>query len=147
MSANNSGLVLNCTAIYAIAAPAATVLSVTMQTSPTVAGVTELQVPLTENWIATDVYILAAIGAGTGAGGVGGTVINPVITMDKNRGRTLVQTPPLNAMLITSNTRPRFSPQPIGFEGGSIIRMFATSTIVNGAAVSNIQFSVAISIV
>ena len=141
MSSNNSGLVLNCTAQYAIAAPVATVLSVTMQTSPTVTGVTELQVPLTENWIATDVYILAAAGAGSG------TVIAPVITMDKNRGRTLVQTPPLNAMLITSNTRPRFSPQPIGFEGGSIIRMFATSTIVNGAAVSNIQFSVAISIV
>ena len=141
MSSNNSGLVLNCTATYAITAPAATVLSVTMQTSPTVTGVTELQVPLTENWIATDVYILAAAGAGSA------TVIAPVITMDKNRGRTLVQTPPLNAMLITSNTRPRFSPQPIGFEGGSIIRMFATSTIVNGAAVSNIQFSVAISIV
>ena len=144
MSANNSGLVLNCTATYAIAAPAATVLSVTMQTSPTVTGVTELQVPLTENWIATDVYILAAAGAG---GGVGATIIDPVITMDKNRGRTLVQTPPLSAMLITSNTRPRFSPQPVGFEGGSIIRMFATSTVLNGAAVSNIQFSVAISIV
>jgi|TARA_R110002074_G_scaffold43725_4_gene113813 hypothetical protein len=141
MSSNNSGLVLNCTATYAIAAPVATVLSVTMQTSPTVTGVTELQVPLTENWIATDVYILAAAGAGSA------TVIAPVITMDKNRGRTLVQTPPLNAMLITSNTRPRFSPQPIGFEGGSIIRMFATSTVLNGGAVSNIQFSVAISIV
>ena len=141
MSSNNSGLVLNCTATYAIAAPAATVLSITMQTSPTVTGVTELQVPLTENWIATDVYILAAGGAGSA------TVIAPVITMDKNRGRTLVQTPPLNAMLITSNTRPRFSPQPIGFEGGSIIRMFATSTVLNGGAVSNIQFSVAISIV
>ena len=141
MSSNNSGLVLNCTAQYAIAAPIATVLSVTMQTSPTVTGVTELQVPLTENWIATDVYILAAAGAGSA------TVIAPVITMDKNRGRTLVQTPPLNAMLITSNTRPRFSPQPIGFEGGSIIRMFATSTVLNGGAVSNIQFSVAISIV
>ena len=141
MSSNNSGLVLNCTATYAIAAPIATVLSVTMQTSPTVTGVTELQVPLTENWIATDVYILAAAGAGSA------TVIAPVITMDKNRGRTLVQTPPLNAMLITSNTRPRFSPQPIGFEGGSIIRMFATSTVLNGGAVSNIQFSVAISIV
>jgi hypothetical protein len=141
MSSNNSGLVLNCTATYAAAAPIATVLSVTMQTSPTVTGVTELQVPLTENWIATDVYILAAGGAGSG------TVINPVITMDKNRGRTLVQTPPLSAMLITSNTRPRFSPQPVGFEGGSIIRMFATSTVLNGAAVSNIQFSVAISIV
>mgnify|MGYP003633123220 FL=1 len=141
MSSNNSGLVLNCTATYAAAAPVATVLSVTMQTSPTVTGVTELQVPLTENWIATDVYILAAAGAGSA------TVIAPVITMDKNRGRTLVQTPPLNAMLITSNTRPRFSPQPIGFEGGSIIRMFATSTVLNGGAVSNIQFSVAISIV
>jgi hypothetical protein len=141
MSSNNSGLVLNCTATYAAAAPVATVLSVTMQTSPTVAGVTELQVPLTENWIATDVYILAAGGAGSA------TVIAPVITMDKNRGRTLVQTPPLNAMLITSNTRPRFSPQPIGFEGGSIIRMFATSTVLNGGAISNIQFSVAISIV
>ena len=141
MSSNNSGLVLNCTAQYAASAPIATVLSVTMQTSPTVTGVTELQVPLTENWIATDVYILAAAGAGSG------TVINPVITMDKNRGRTLVQTPPLSAMLITSNTRPRFSPQPVGFEGGSIIRMFATSTVLNGGAVSNIQFSVAISIV
>jgi len=141
MSSNNSGLVLNCTATYAAAAPVATVLSVTMQTSPTVAGVTELQVPLTENWIATDVYILAAGGAGSA------TVIAPVITMDKNRGRTLVQTPPLSAMLITSNTRPRFSPQPIGFEGGSIIRMFATSTVLNGGAISNIQFSVAISIV
>ena len=141
MSSNNSGLVLNCTATYAIAAPAATVLSITMQTSPTVTGVTELQVPLTENWIATDVYILTAGGAGSA------TVIDPVITMDKNRGRTLVQTPPLSAMLITSNTRPRFSPQPIGFEGGSIIRMFGTSTVLNGAAVSNIKFSVAISIV
>ena len=141
MSSNNSGLVLNCTAQYAAAAPVATVLSVTMQTSPTVAGVTELQVPLTENWIATDVYILAAGGAGSAS------VVAPVITMGKNRGRTLVQTPPLNAMLITSNTRPRFSPQPIGFEGGSIIRMFATSTVLNGGAVSNIQFSVAISIV
>ena len=141
MSSNNSGLVLNCTAQYAAAAPVATVLSVTMQTSPTVAGVTELQVPLTENWIATDVYILAAGGAGSA------TVVAPVITMDKNRGRTLVQTPPLNAMLITSNTRPRFSPQPIGFEGGSIVRMFATSTVVNAAAISNVQFSVAISIV
>lgn len=141
MSSNNSGLVLNCTATYAIAAPAATVLSITMQTSPTVTGVTELQVPLTENWIATDVYILSAGGAGSA------TVIDPVITMDKNRGRTLVQTPPLSAMLITSNTRPRFSPQPIGFEGGSIIRMFGTSTVLNGGAVSNIKFSVAISIV
>ena len=142
MSSNNSGLVLNCTAQYAALAPIATVSACLMQTSPVVNGVNELQVPLTENWIATDVYILA-----TGVGAGNPTVVDPVISMDKNRGRQLVQTPPLSAMLITSNTRPRFSPQPVGFEGGSIIRMFATSTVVNAGAISNVQFSVAISIV
>ena len=141
MSANNSGIVLTCTAAFAAAAPVATVITANMQTSPTVATVTELQVPLTENWIATDVYILAAGGAGAP------TVIDPVISMDKNRGRQLVQTPPLSSMLITNNTRPRFSPQPIGFEGGSIIRMFATSTVLNGGAVSTATYYVAISIV
>jgi len=141
MSANNSGIVLTCSAAFAAAAPVATVISATMQTSPTVTAVTELQVPLTENWIATDVYILAAAGAGTP------TVIDPVVSMDKNRGRQLVQTPPLSSMLITNNTRPRFSPQPIGFEGGSIIRMFATSTVLNGGAISTATYYVAISIV
>ena len=141
MSANNSGLVLACACVYAAAAPVATVQAATMQTSPVVAPVNELQVPLTENWIATDVYILAA------AGGGAPTVINPVISMDKNRGRQLVPTPPLSSMLITNNTRPRFSPQPIGFEGGSIIRMFGTSTVINGGAASTANFFVAISIV
>ena len=141
MSANNSGIVLTCSAAFAIAAPVATVISANMQTSPTVAAVTELQVPLTENWIATDMYILAAAGAGTP------TVINPVVSLDKNRGRQLVQTPPLSSMLITNNTRPRFSPQPLGFEGGSIIRTFATSTVVNGGAISTATYFIAISIV
>ena len=141
MSANNSGIVLTCSAAFAANAPIATVISATMQTSPTVTAVTELQVPLTENWIATDVYILAAAGAGTP------TVINPVVSMDKNRGRQLVQTPPLSSMLITNNTRPRFSPQPIGFEGGSIIRMFATSTVLNAGAISTATYYEAISIV
>ena len=141
MSANNSGIVLTCSAAFAAAAPVATVISGTMQTSPTVTAVTELQVPLTENWIATDMYILAAAGAGTP------TVINPVVSLDKNRGRQLVQTPPLSSMLITNNTRPRFSPQPIGFEGGSIIRTFATSTVLNGGAISTATYFIAISIV
>ncbi len=141
MSANNSGIVLTCSAVFAAAAPVATVISGTMQTSPTVTAVTELQVPLTENWIATDMYILAAAGAGTP------TVINPVVSLDKNRGRQLVQTPPLSSMLITNNTRPRFSPQPIGFEGGSIIRTFATSTVLNGGAASTATYFIAISIV
>ena len=146
MSSNNSGLVLNCTAAFAANAPVATVISCGMQTSPTVLAVTELQVPLTENWIATDVYVLAAPVLATPSFGFP-TAVNPLVSFDKNRGRQLVQCPPLSAMLITNNTRPRFSPQPIGFEGGSIIRMFATSTVLNAGAISNVQFSVAISIV
>ena len=40
MSANNSGIVLTCSAAFAAAAPVATVISGTMQTSPTVTAVT-----------------------------------------------------------------------------------------------------------
>tara|TARA_R110002051_G_scaffold77234_1_gene140700 strand:+ start:26 stop:448 length:423 start_codon:yes stop_codon:yes gene_type:complete len=140
MSSNNSGIVLTCVATFALNAPIATVVAATMQTSPVVAVVQELQVPLTENWIATDVYMLA--------GGIAPTAaVNPIISMDKNRGRQLVATPPLSTMLITNNTRPRFSPQPVGFEGGSIIRMFATSTGLNAGAATLATFFVAISIV
>ena len=141
MSSNNSGLVLQCVATFPLAAPIATVVACTMQTSPVVLPVNEMQVPLTENWIATDVYILLAAAIAPTA------AVNPIITMDKNRGRILVQTPPLSSMLITNNTRPTFSPQPIGFEGGSIVRMFATSTGLNAGAATLATFFVAISII
>lgn len=140
MSNMNSGIVLQCTAAFAANAPIATVISASMQTSPLVTAVTELQVPLTENWVMTDLYILAASGAGTP------TAVDPVITLDKNRGRQLVESPPLSAMLITSNTRPRFSPNPIGFEGGSIIRSFAISRVLNGGASSTVTYFIAVSI-
>ena len=134
----SSGLVLECTATVGASDVAGTIDGVSLKTDPTVSSVTELQVPLTENWIATDLYILASADSGTS---------NPVVTMDKNRGRTLVQTPPLSSVLITNNTRPRFSPQPVGFEGGSIVRMFTHTTINNNATADSIKFFVAISIV
>jgi len=134
----SSGLVLECTATVGASDVAGTIDVVSLKTDPTVSSVTELQVPLTENWIATDLYILASADSGTS---------NPVVTMDKNRGRTLVQTPPLSSVLITNNTRPRFSPQPVGFEGGSIVRMFTHTTINNNATADSIKFFVAISIV
>ena len=134
----SSGLVLECTATVGASDVAGTIDVVSLKTDPTVSAVTELQVPLTENWIATDMYILASADSGTS---------NPVVTMDKNRGRTLVQTPPLSSVLITNNTRPRFSPQPVGFEGGSIVRMFTHTTIDNDTAADSIKFFVAISIV
>jgi hypothetical protein len=134
----SSGLVLECTTTVGASDAVGTIDVINMKTDPTVSSVTELQVPLTENWIATDLYILASADSGTS---------NPVVTMDKNRGRTLVQTPPLSSMLITNNTRPRFSPQPVGFEGGSIVRMFAHTTIANDTVADSIKFFVAISIV
>ena len=132
-----NGLVLECTATVGASDVAGTIDVVSLKTDPTVSAVTELQVPLTENWIATDMYILASADAGTS---------NPIVTMDKNRGRKLVQTPPLGSMLITNNTRPRFSPQPIGFEAGSIIRMFTLTTIDNDATADSIKFFVAFTI-
>ena len=43
-------------------------------------------------------------------------------------------TPPLTTMLVTNNTRPRFLPQPIGYEGGSILRIFTINTALTAVA-------------
>lgn len=133
----SNGLTLECTATIAASASAGTIKAVSIKTDPTVSSVTELQVPLSETWIFTDVYILAAADSGTSS---------PVITFDKNRGNTLVTTPPLSSMLITNNTRPRFSPKPVGYNGGDIVRMFAYTTIDNDASADSIKFYVACSI-
>ena len=132
-----TGLTLECTAAPAALAAVGTIDTVTIKTDPTVSGVTELQIPLTEAWVLTDCYV-------TSTGGYGTT--QPMINFDKNRGRSMGTTPSLLAMLVTSNTRPRFAPAPIGFEGGSILRMFTISTIVNGTAADTVTFYVAVSI-
>ena len=132
-----TGLTLECTSAPAISAAVGTIDTVTIKTDPTVSGVTELQVPLTEAWVLTDCYVLAAAGYGT---------TQPMVNFDKNRGRSMGTTPSLAAMLVTSNTRPRFAPSPIGFEGGSIMRMFTITTVVNTTPVDSITFYVAVSI-
>lgn len=134
---SNTGFILECTATVAASDAVGTIDVVSMKTDPTVSAVTELQTPLTENWVFTDAYILASADAGTSS---------PVVSFDKNRGRSMGSTPPLSALLVTNNTRPRFLPQPIGFEGGSIIRMFTNTTIANDTAADSIKFYVAVSI-
>ena len=134
---SNSGFVLECTATVAASDAAGTIDVVTMKTDSTVSGVTELFVPVTENWVLTDGYILASADAGTSS---------PTVKFDKNRGRSMGSTPPLSALLVTNNTRPRFLSQPIGFEAGSIIRMFTSTTIANDATADSIKFFVAVSI-
>ena len=134
---SNSGFVLECTATVAASDAAGTIDVVNMQTDSTVAAVTELFVPVTENWVFTDAYILAAADAGTSS---------PSISFDKNRGRSMGTTPPLSALLVSNNTRPRFLPSSIGFEAGSIVRMFSNTSIANDATVDAIKFFVAVSI-
>ena len=134
---SNSGFVLECTASIAAADPAGTIDVVNMQTDSTVSPVTELFVPVTENWVFTDCYILAAADAGTSS---------PSIRFDKNRGRSMGTTPPLSALLVSNNTRPRFLPSSIGFEAGSIVRMFTATTIANDGTADAIKFFVAVSI-
>jgi len=134
---SNSGFVLECTATIAAADPAGTIDVVGMKTDSTVAAVTELFVPVTENWVFTDAYILLAADAGTSS---------PQCRFDKNRGRSMGTTPPLSALLVSNNTRPRFLPSSIGFEAGSIVRMFTSTTILNNAVADAIKFYVAVSI-
>ena len=133
----NSGFVLICTETIAASALAGTIGVVSMKTDPTATAASELFVPVTENWKITDCYILATAGAGTSS---------PMVTFDKNRGRSMGTTPPLGAMLISNNTRPRFLPNPIGFEAGSILKMFTNTTVDNDATADSIAFYCAVSI-
>ena len=134
---SNSGFVLECTATIAASDAAGTIDVVSMQTDPTVNAVTELFVPVTENWVFTDAYILATADAGTSS---------PSVRFDKNRGRSMGTTPPLSALYVANNTRPRFLPSSIGFEAGSIVRMFTATTIANDGTADAIKFFVAVSI-
>ena len=134
---SNSGFVLECTATVAASDAAGTIDVVNMQTDPTVNSVTELFVPVTENWVFTDAYILATADAGTSS---------PSVRFDKNRGRSMGTTPPLSALYVANNTRPRFLPSSIGFEAGSIVRMFTATTIANDGTADAIKFFVAVSI-
>jgi len=134
---SNSGFVLECTATILASDAAGTIDVVSMATDPTVNAVTELFVPVTENWVFTDAYILAAADAGTSS---------PSCRFDKNRGRSMGTTPPLSALLVSNNTRPRFLPSSIGFEAGSIVRMFTATTIANDGTADAIKFFVAVSI-
>ena len=132
----NTGITLECTAAIPAAALAGSIQVVNIQTSPTQAVATEIFVPQTENWIFTDCYILVAGDAGVSA---------PMVNFIKNRAISMGTSASLLALLVTNNTRPRFLPQPIGFEAGSIVSMeVITTTVVVGA--ENLRFFVPVSI-
>ena len=121
----NTGITLTITRQTVAAEAAGDINAAQIQVDTSVAPVAEVNVPVTENWIITDCYILAAAAA---------TNTDPQINFDKNRGRSMGTTPPLTTMLVTNNTRPRFLPQPIGYEGGSILRIFTINTALTAVA-------------
>ena len=110
-----------------------------IQVDPNQTAATEIFVPTTENWVVTDMYILAA-GGGTAATGTS----DPMIEFIKNRGISLGITPPISAMLISNNTRPRFLPSPIGYEAGDILTIQAITTTTNSATADDMYFYVAV---
>ena len=133
----NTGLTLICTATIPASLTTPTTAQVTIKTSPTDSGNSEVFIPITENWILTDMYILSTTHHGTA---------DPMIKFIKDRGVSMGSSVPLSTELITNNTRPRFLPSPIGFEAGTILSMEATSTIDNDTAVDSIKFFVSVDI-
>ena len=133
----NTGLTLICTATVPASLTTPTTAQVTIKTSPTDSGNSEVFIPITENWILTDMYILSTSHHGTS---------DPMIKFIKDRGVSMGSSVPLSTELITNNTRPRFLPSPIGFEAGTILSMEATSTIDNDTAVDSIKFFVSVDI-
>ena len=134
---SNTGLTLTCTATVVASATTPTIVQCTIKTSPTDSGNTEVFVPQTENWILTDMYIIASADSGTS---------DPMIEFIKNRGISMGTSTGISALLISNNTRPRFLPKPIGFAGGDILSMQAITAIDNDATVDNIKFFVAVDI-
>jgi hypothetical protein len=134
----NTGRTLTCNVPVAASLIAPQTVQATIQIDPNMTAASEVFVPTTENWVITDCYILAALGA-TGT-------TNPMIEFIKDRGVSMGITTPLSALLISNNTRPRFLPTPIGFEAGSILTIQAITTTTNSATADNINFYVAVDI-
>ena len=129
-----SGRTLECTFGVPALSVRASVIQSNIRIEPTQGLQTEVFVPQTENWVFTDMYILAAADAGAS---------QPEISFIKNRTNTMGTTAPLGVFLVTNNTRPRFLPSPIGFAGGDIIGIQGTTTIVAGGGADAIRFFVA----
>ena len=134
---SNRGITLECTFVNPVSATTPTTMNATIKTSPNDAGSTEQFVPITENWIITDLYIVASGDYTTG---------DPMIQFIKDRGVTLGTTGVLSTSLVTNNTRPRFLPSAIGYEAGTIITIQCISTVNYGTALETGKFYVAVDI-
>ena len=133
----NTGMTLRCTSAGTASGGIGTRNAVTMFTPLDTTGTTTLTIPITENWVLTDLYVVAAADYGTG---------QPFVEFTKDRGITMGISASLISLLVTNNTRPRFLPTPIGYEAGSILTIQAITTTDNNATADDTDFYVAVDI-
>ena len=133
----NTGMTLRCTASGTASGGIGTRNAVTMFTPLDTTGTTTLTIPITENWVLTDLYVVATGDYGTG---------QPFVEFTKDRGITMGTSASLISLLVTNNTRPRFLPEPVGFEAGTVMQMTTVMTVANDATIDPYIFYVAVSI-
>ena len=134
----NSGMTLQGGATVIASSAIGSIHQCTIKTSPNSdSSATEIFVPITENWVLTDMYVVSTSDYGSS---------QPMVQFIKNRGQFMGTSTSLVALLVTSNTRPRFLPAPIGYEGGSILQMQTINVIAEGGSAATIKFFVAVSI-
>tara|TARA_R100000687_G_C6337386_1_gene112562 strand:- start:75 stop:491 length:417 start_codon:yes stop_codon:yes gene_type:complete len=134
----NSGITLECSSTVAASSAIGAIHQCNIKTSPNSSTTQkEVFVPQTENWVLTDMYVVSTSDYGSS---------QPMVEFIKNRGISMGTSTSLVALLVTSNTRPRFLPSAIGFEAGSILQMQTINTIAEGGSAATIKFFVAVSI-
>ncbi len=134
----NTGITLECSSTVTASSAIGSIFQCNIKTSPNSSATQkEIFVPQTENWVLTDMYVVSTSDYGSS---------QPVVEFIKNRGISMGTSTSLVALLVTSNTRPRFLPSPIGFEAGSILQMQTINTIAEGGSDATIKFFVAVSI-
>lgn len=103
----------------------------TLRTNPAIARVTNLLVPQTQTWLIDDLYITAAASAG---------LSDPIVKVIKNETNILADTPPLTALLVTNNSRPKTFAKILGFEGMSYMTNQIISTVANDTTAEVIRW-------
>lgn len=98
-------------------ASAGTVLNATITDDPSVGAVNEVQIPITETWYITDIYVKSA------------PSVDIQLTFVKNRRRELYRTPPVSALVQSNPSRPE--PPVMMYQAGEILSVKATTLEAN----------------
>lgn len=120
------------TATVAASAAAGSLVYASLTNDPSVTAVVKLQVPSNQVWLLDDLYILTAGAAGTSV---------PRVRVYKNDTSIMADTPPLSALLVSNNSRPKpFGMKALGYEAVSTMSHLLTTTTANDATADSIVY-------